>query len=76
MNDETHSIELLLGDVCAVLVRRDGSERVLYLLGRVHVLSLLADHERHVLLQGYLAVAVWIYHIWKENGRFKASGYC
>lgn len=44
-------------------MRGDGSEGVLDFLGGVHVLRLLADHERHVFLQRHLPVAVWIHHI-------------
>lgn len=61
----TYGVKFILGDVGAVLVRGDSAERILYLLGGMHILGFLADHERHVLLEGYLAVAVRVYHICK-----------
>jgi len=52
-------VELLFGDVGPLAVG-DGAEGVLDLLGALHVLCLLADHEGHVLLQRHVAVAVRI----------------
>jgi hypothetical protein len=54
----TYGIEFLFGDVLSFSAGSDGPERVLDFLRALHVLRLLAYHERHVLLQGHVTVSV------------------